>query len=197
MTKIVRLPRKPRKSGPSKAISRKDYMNLKTLMDSPRDRLLLSLMALCIRIGDVLNIKVKDCYDAKMVPRTQAHITEGKTNKPRLIDLSPIQVPLNTYAAEAKRLNLQPDDVLFWSKKGPLRRQSVNRILEQHRQTLGLEQLSPHSLRKYQARYLILEVGIPITVISKMLNHSHVKITEIYADIQQSDVQHAYDNMAV
>ncbi|MFC0139792.1 tyrosine-type recombinase/integrase [Erwinia mallotivora] len=145
---------------------------------------------LALRISDLLALTFED------VQANTLRITETKTGKVK-------QFPINDAARaiiEKRRKSNSEDIYLFQSKSNrvkaqasPVAREGVSRAFKE----AGLEvcgdsrNIGTHSARKTRAR-IIYEETKDIALVSKMLNHSSIKVTEIYLDITQDDVNNSY-----
>lgn len=74
----------------------------------------------------------------------------------------------------------------------PVARESVSRAFKEAGERVCKDlNVGTHSARKTRSR-LMYEAGESLAVISKMLNHSSIHITELYLDIRQDDVNNSY-----
>lgn len=109
----------------------------------------------------------------------------GKGRRERVIPLcdSATQKILNDYwHCYIKKRN--PRDAFFLNKKGwPLPAQSVRRIIKKYaKQFCNSELITPHMFRHTIAT-LLLENGVDIRNIQKLLGHSSLAVTEIYTHV--------------
>lgn len=145
---------------------------------------------MALRISDLLALT----FEA--VQGNTIRITESKTGKVK-------QFPINDAARAIieKRRAANPDDVfLFQSKsnrvKGsakPVTREAVSRAFKAAGEEVcgDSRNVGTHSARKTRAR-IIYEDTKDIALVSKMLNHSSIRVTETYLDIRQDDVNKSY-----
>ena len=141
-----------------------------------------------LRISDLLSIKMDD--ERLDVSRGLFYLTEIKTGKKQVATFPPeLMVSMIN-----KRKALHPEhEYLFQSPsnrakaiRSPVSIRSVNRALEQAAKSLKLDgKFSSHALRKGFATAL-LEKGVPIETISKLLNHSSITTTQKYLDVGYS-----------
>jgi integrase len=159
------------------------------------------LLGRCIRVGCVLRILTIDhVYDPAGRPRDVVGWNEEKTKKWRTLALpggSRLREGLERYWASVA--DLPRTAPLFYGKKTgqELHDKGVKKLLAEFVGRRGIEQCSPHSFRKYGGRYLYFQCGIEIEVISVLLNHSSVRETRIYLDIQAKDVARAETQLVV
>ncbi|WP_034940909.1 tyrosine-type recombinase/integrase [Erwinia mallotivora] len=144
---------------------------------------------LALRISDLLALTFED------VQANTLRITETKTGKVK-------QFPINDAARAIieKRRKENPEDVyLFQSKSNrvkaqasPVAREGVSRAFKAAGERVCKDlNVGTHSARKTRAR-IIYEETRDIALVSKMLNHSSIKVTEIYLDIRESEVHQSY-----
>lgn len=145
---------------------------------------------MALRVSDLLSLTFES------VQGSTIRIVETKTGKVK-------QFPINDAARAIieKRRRDNPEDVyLFQSKSNrvkaqasPVAREGVSRAFKE----AGLEvcgdsrNIGTHSARKTRAR-IIYEDTKDIALVSKMLNHSSIRVTELYLDIRQDDVNNSY-----
>ena len=133
-----------------------------------RDRLILELQARCgMRIGEVLNLRVTDITDRKLMVR------QPKSGKD-------IEVAFMTESI-AKRLSeyvrgcqYDPESRIF-----PICYSSALSMVRKLGEKIGI-QIRPHALRRYSATYASRN-GVPLEVVSKiLLRHQDLKTTQMY-----------------
>ena len=160
-----------------------------------RMMIIVGLMAQCLRIGDILSLSIKDMYTPNGIPRDKFDIVEGKTKKLRTVFIGEkMQQLLITHYPTIKN---KKGGYMFYSTKrpqAPLTQQGVRFILsyftDSARGQNQIEQVSPHSFRKYGARKMY-ENGTPVGTICKYLNHSSESVTYRYICITPQDIQQA------
>lgn len=152
------------------------------------------LMGRCIRIGDVLtSLKIDSVYGPAGEVHGEISFQEQKTGKPRLIRTNNSPRLLEALAGYFPSIREFPRNrPLFYGLKTcePLHDKGVKFLLAPFVGKIGIRQCSPHSFRKYGAKRLWLQ-GIEIETISQILNHSSVKETRVYLDIQPKEVERA------
>ena len=142
---------------------------------------------LALRISDLLSLTYDD------VKRDTLIIREGKTKKHR-------EIIINNSARKYidKRRRRYPNDrYLFQSKsitlKGtvkPINRDYVSKQFKQVGDEMGIR-FNTHSMRKTRG-YVMHNDGVPLAMISKILNHSSEEITLRYIGIEQEDINSTY-----
>lgn len=136
------------------------------------------LFATGVRVSELCGLNVKD------VDLTRACIMVwGKGAKERLLYIGNTEVlnALKQYLGLAER---SADSPLFLNRRGSrLSEQSVRLILRKYEQKAHLTlHVTPHMFRHSFAT-LLLEEGVDIRYIQKMLGHSSIVTTQIYTDV--------------
>jgi integrase/recombinase XerC len=195
--KPLRTPRKPRDL--PHFLSTEE---LGKLLDAPpatqpmglRDRAILeTLYSAGLRVSELVGLNDEDLDTAAGVARIR-----GKGRKERLS-------PLGSFALKAidrwlKVRQLSPELVktpkrpMFTNKFGKrLTTRSVERLLEKHLQTAGLDRrTTPHTLRHSFATHL-LDRGADIRSVQELLGHKSLGTTQIYTHLSTAGLRKAYE----
>jgi site-specific recombinase XerD len=134
-----------------------------------------------LRVSEVVNLRVRDIDSGRMV----INIMEAKGKKDRVVPLSPV---LLGYLRQYFRV-YHPKDYLF-EGQGKLQysTRSVQEILKKSKQKAGIrKQGSVHALRHSYATHL-LDKGVDITYIQKLLGHHDLKTTLRYLHVTVRDL---------
>ncbi|MDH5202485.1 MAG: site-specific integrase [Nitrospirota bacterium] len=133
-----------------------------------RDRLILELQARCgLRVGEVLNLKVSDVSQRKLM------LQEPKSGREVEVAFMPehIAVRLADYIASR---NLSPNDRVFG-----ICYTTARNLVTKLGQKLNVR-ISPHDLRRHSATYASRN-GVPLEIISKViLRHQDLKTIQVY-----------------
>ena len=172
--KKVRQPRRKRLPVP---IAWNDGHRLIAAIRKPGYQLCCSFMlALGLRIGDVLALTVQSINATQMIVRVI-----GKGNKERILPLpQTLLVALRSFWATHRHPHL-----LFPNRNGtaPLCEQSLRNAFNNARDSLGINKnITPHSLRHGFATHL-LENGVDIRIVQMLLGHASISSTEIYTHL--------------
>jgi len=172
--KKVRQPRRKRLPVP---IAWEDGHRLIAALRKPSYRLCCSLMlALGLRIGDVLALTVQSIDSTQMIVRVI-----GKGNKERILPLpQTLLVALRSFWRTHRHRRL-----LFPNRNGtaPLCENSLRNAFTKARDSLGINKnITPHSLRHGFATHL-LENGVDIRLVQMLLGHASLSSTEIYTHL--------------
>jgi integrase/recombinase XerD len=142
-----------------------------------KHKTILSTIYSCgLRISEALELRLEDIdFAAKRV-----HIQEGKGKKDRYVPLSEIQAKvmrkyLSVYA---------PTGYLFEGVHGgKYSTTSIRSVVKRSARAAGIsKRVTPHTLRHSFATHM-LEQGVNLRYIQKVLGHSQSKTTEIYTHI--------------
>lgn len=165
---------------------------------SPAVRLALRLeLATAQRKGEVVGARRAELDMAENVWTIPAE--RSKNGKAHRVPLSPFAVDIINQAialadtqaeARAGRLGLseiaEPEWLFPSPRDGrPITPESVNHALRNARSTIGIEDVTPHDLRR-SAASAMASLGINRLVISKVLNHVETGVTAVYD-------RHGYD----
>jgi integrase len=129
------------------------------------------------RIQDILDLKVK------RVKNSHINIRENKTDKEKsALIQKPLRDELDRYIS-----GMSDEDYLFPSQKGenkPISRVQAYRILNEVAQSLGLEMVGCHTMRKTYG-YWHYQQFHDVILLQKWFNHSAPSVTLRYIDVDQ------------
>lgn len=133
-----------------------------------RDRLILELQARCgLRVGEVLNLKVSDVAQRKLM------LQEPKSGREVEVAFMPEHIAIRLADYIASR-NLSPNDRVFG-----ICYTTARNLVTKLGQKLNVK-ISPHDLRRHSATYASRN-GVPLEIISKViLRHQDLKTTQVY-----------------
>ena len=148
-----------------------------------------------LRVSDLLSLNVGDVIDDKGNIKDRVTLREKKTGKTK-------NFPIGDSSKKALREYLAEDDMplsepLFPSRKGnkPITRVQAYRILNDVARAVGIkEKIGTHTLRKTFG-YHAYKMGMDLSVIQKLLNHSSPSVTLAYIGITQDDLDDVYLNL--
>ncbi|MFP4462079.1 MAG: site-specific tyrosine recombinase/integron integrase [Thermotogota bacterium] len=173
-----------------KVLSKKE---IKVMIKNTRNikhRLLIKLLySTGLRLQELVNLKRED-IDFK---RKLINVNRGKGRKDRVTLLSEsIKEDLIEYLARTE-FNTR---YLFEGRKGKYSKKSVQKILETQGKHIN-KKVTPHMLRHSFATHL-LEAGVDIRYIQRLLGHANVDTTEVYTYVSTrhiSKIQNPLDNL--
>lgn len=158
-----------------------------------RDLLILEMLyGTGVRVGELVNIKVKD-IDLS----TKSILILGKGNKERIVTYGEYcSDALITYLNDGyHRLNIKNEEYLFLNKNGGvITERGVRYVLEQIIKRTSLNKnISPHMLRHSFATHLLNE-GCDLITVQKLLGHESIKATQIYTHVTTDRLKEVYYN---
>lgn len=144
--------------------------------------MLMTIYGAGLRVSETANLKLGD-IDSK---RMQIHIYQGKGKKDRYTILSEANLSILRKYWELYR----PDYWMFPGvpKDKPISTRTIQKLFQNSRVKVGIKkQVSVHSLRHSFATHL-LEFGVDIYHIQKLMGHSSIKTTSIYIHLKRDDI---------
>ena len=176
-----------------------EYNELEELFSVPdkraalgqRDLLLLEMLyATGVRVGELVNIKVKDIdFGRKNI------LILGKGNKERYVTYGEYcEEILNLYLKDGYiTLNYKHNENLFLNNRGDaLTERGVRYILDQLIQKTSInKKISPHMIRHSFATHL-LNAGCDLLTVQKLLGHESIKATQIYTHVTTDHLKEVY-----
>ena len=132
-----------------------------------------------MRASEIINLKWPDID----FNRNIIHIKLAKGNKDRIVMLSP------KLKKNLKRLDIEKKGHLFkTNRNSKYSLRTIELIVKKAAEKAGINKhVTPHTLRHSFATHL-LEHGIDIRYIQKLLGHSDIKTTMIYTNVSKKDI---------
>ena len=154
-----------------------------------RDRAMIELMyATGLRVSELASLKTVD-VDIYM-GLVACH---GKRSKERQVPVGKSAIHwLQQYMAIRASYGNANSLYLFVQGGRPLTRQMVWTVIKRYAEKLGLENISPHTLRHSFATHL-LQHGADSRSVQALLGHSDISTTQIYTHITDRHLRAAYD----
>jgi integrase/recombinase XerD len=155
-----------------------------------RDRAMLELMyAAGLRVSELVSLKqaevdlhagVVNCY--------------GKGSKERRVPIGKSAIGwLQRYTTAKAAYGRSAYPNLFLHRGKPLTRQLAWAMIKTYAEKIGLENVSPHTLRHSFATHL-LQHGADSRSVQALLGHSDISTTQIYTHITDQHLRAAYDH---
>jgi site-specific recombinase XerD len=186
------IPRPKKREALPKVISKNDIAKLFSKVDNPKHLLMLKLCyGMGLRVSEIVNLKIANIDSRRML----VHIESAKGKKDRYVTLpSSILEDLRNYYRAYR-----PKTYLFEGQNGgQYAIRSVQVIFKNAMQKAKVNKtVGIHGLRHSYATHL-LECGTDMYFIQKLLGHSSIKTTEIYAKVsnrQLSNIKSPLDDL--
>ena len=158
---------------------------VKRLIDSTQNikhRLILKILYGCgLRVSELVNLRKNDFnFDEKLI-----HIKLAKGRKDRFV-----RIPDSIIDKMKSYSNINDSDISFPSNRGgKLTTKTIQLIIKNSARKAGIKKnVHPHTLRHSFATHL-LEQGIDLRVIQKLLGHSDIKTTQIYLSVSNQVIK--------
>ena len=155
-----------------------------------RDRAILELMYACgLRVSEAVDLKIADVeLDAGILT------CKGKGGKTRKIPIGTSAVEwLKSYLVlRRKKENFEIQNLFVTPSGRPLTRQAIFNFIKEYAEKIGLEGVSPHTLRHSFATHLIQNAA-DVRSVQQMLGHADISTTQIYTHITDSHLRKSYE----
>ena len=155
-----------------------------------RDRAMLELMyAAGLRVSELVTLK-----HAEVDVHGGVVNCHGKGSKERRVPVGKSAIHwLQQYEAIKAGYGKSPYPNLFLHRGKPLTRQLAWTMIKTYAERIGLDHVSPHTLRHSFATHL-LQHGADSRSVQALLGHSDISTTQIYTHITDRHLRAAYDN---
>lgn len=155
-----------------------------------RDRAILELMYACgLRVSEAVDLRISDVeLDAGILS------CKGKGSKTRKIPIGTSAVEwLKSYLVLRRRKENNELQNLFVTALGrPLNRQIIFLFIKEYAEKIGLQDVSPHTLRHSFATHLV-QNSADIRSVQQMLGHADISTTQIYTHITDAHLRKTYE----
>lgn len=193
---VFRLRYLPRSQSLPRHLTEVESQHLETFLrqrlDTPDPRLRLENACLFLLLHS--GLRAGECVDVRFqdldLPGQRLIVRQGKGQRDRLVYLSEITCQaIQIYLQDSPR---QPHDFLWLKKNGkPFSTDWLRNHVAKVGKAAGIEHLFPHRLRHTCATRL-LNAGMDITRIQKLLGHKLISTTMIYARVHDATVEADY-----
>src|SRR6267142_1997354 len=155
-----------------------------------RNRAMLELMyAAGLRVSELVTLK-----QAEVDVHGGVVNCHGKGSKERRVPVGKSAIHwLQQYEAIKAGYGKSPYANLFLHRGKPLTRQLAWSMIKTYAEKIGLDHVSPHTLRHSFATHL-LQHGADSRSVQALLGHSDISTTQIYTHITDRHLRTAYDN---
>ena len=176
---------------PRHSLTRFQLEKLRRVCKTKRDLALIDVLySTGCRIAELANMKFSDM---DQLNHSIEIIGKGKKHNTVYLNVN-AQISLNDYMKERQG----DSDYIFVGIRKPYRKmseRSIQHVLEGLQGKVNFK-VSPHILRHTSAT-LALQSGMPITQVQKMLGHSSVATTQIYAETSQEEVEQSHKRYVI
>ena len=155
-----------------------------------RNRAILELMYACgLRVSEAVNLKLSDIdVDAGILTCT------GKGGKTRRVPMGKSAVEwLKKYLiVRREKENVEINNIFISFLGKPINRQEIFKFIKEYAKEIGLQDVSPHTLRHTFATHLI-QNSADIRSVQQMLGHADISTTQIYTHITDAHLRKTYE----
>lgn len=161
-------------------LSEDEVRKILTSIKNDMHRIMLATMySLGMRIGELMNLKWDNVY----LDRRQVYITQAKGVKERVIPMGEV-----LFLALSNLYKVRQSEYVFHSaiSKRKITHRNVRYVIDKGMKAAGIERkgISPHVFRHSYATHL-LEMGLDIITLKRLLGHSKIVNTELYLHVAQ------------
>ena len=145
-----------------------------------------------LRVSEMANLKVEDLYLKR--GQSSIHVKDGKGGKDRVVDIG---ANLKKHIAEFLDYRAINSPYLFPSERGErMTRSGIQQVFKKWAKRARISaHYSIHSLRHTYATNLYKASGYNLRLVQKQLGHSSPTVTQVYADVMDTDVEEALRNL--
>ena len=152
--------------------------------ENKKHKAILALLYSCsLRVSELINLKWTDIDRSRMI----INIIQAKGNKDRQVALNEPLIKIlteyhNQYKSKIYVLNGQNDSLQYSER-------SVGEVVKQLASKVGIcnKRVYTHLMRHTSATHMV-ENGVDINLIQKLLGHSNVKTTNVYLHISHNHI---------
>lgn len=180
--KPLNIPNPKRNKTIPEILTKEEVGKMISSTDNIKHKLILKILYGCgLRVSEIITLNKSDLnFNEKLI-----HIKLAKGKKDRFVKIpESLSKELESYCS------LLTEETLFPSnRKGKLTTATIQAIVENAGKKANItKRVYPHLLRHTFATHL-LEQGIDLRIIQKLLGHSDIKTTQIYTQISQQNIK--------
>ncbi len=178
----INIPHPKRNKTIPKVLNKEEIKKLIEVTKNIKHKLIIKLLYGCgFRVSEIVNLKKSDFnFNENLI-----HIKLAKGKKDRFVKIPEI---LKQNLIDYSKLN--NSEIFFSSAKGgKLTTKTIQKIIKNSSKKANIKKnISPHTLRHSFATHL-LESGVDIRIIQKLLGHSDIKTTQIYLKVSNQSIK--------
>lgn len=184
-----------------------DNTALKMMFDTPKKNkigirnitIMVLLYETAMRVSEIINLKVTDLFLNVKEPYCLVH---GKGDKERIVGLSSLAINHINNQLNLYHKNHKCEYLFYTTIKGnsnKLSSSTIETFLQKYADQVRKDypniplKVYPHMFRRSRATHLYQD-GIPLELVSRMLGHSHIDTTKIYAKPSIEMLRKAIEN---
>ncbi len=179
ITETIKRPKKENKLPTT--LSKREIKKLINEIKTEKSKLMINLMYACgFRVSELINLKISDLNFLEKI----GYIRQAKGNKDRIFNI-PDSLSEDLQHQTEKQKN---KEYLFTGQNGKLSIRNIQKIVSSAAKRAHLRGVHCHTLRHSFATHL-LENGIDIRKIQKLLGHSSLSTTQIYTHVSIEELK--------
>jgi integrase/recombinase XerD len=155
-----------------------------------RNRAILELMYACgLRVSEVCDLQYKDIdLDAGILT------CKGKGSKTRRVPVgkSAVEWVKSYLSVRRKKKGIENNNIFVSFLGTPINRQTIFLFIKEYAEKIGLEDVSPHTIRHSFATHLV-QNSADIRSVQQMLGHADISTTQIYTHITDTHLRRTYE----
>lgn len=175
-----------------------NQMDIENLLNVPdtsteiglRDRAILELMYACgLRVSETVDLKISDVdVDAGILT------CKGKGSKTRKVPIgkSAIEWLKKYLILRRQKENVEISNIFVTFAGRPINRQTIFLFIKEYAKKIGLEDVSPHTLRHSFATHLVQNQA-DVRSVQQLLGHADISTTQIYTHITDTHLRKTYE----
>lgn len=155
-----------------------------------RNRAILELLYACgLRVSELCTLQFND-IDLDLGILT----CKGKGGKTRRVPIGKSAIEwLKSYLAlRRKKENIEINNIFVSFLGSPVNRQTIFLFIKEYAEKIGLQDVSPHTIRHSFATHLV-QNSADIRSVQQMLGHADISTTQIYAHITDAHLRKTYE----
>jgi integrase/recombinase XerD len=179
ITSVIKRPKKEIKI--PTVLSKNETKKLISEIKTEKSKLMVSLIYACgLRVSELINLKITDLN----FPEKIGHIRQAKGNKDRIFNIPQFLIDDLQHQIQKQK----DKEYLFVGRNGKLSTRNIQKIVSSAAKRARLKNVHCHTLRHSFATHL-LEDGVDIRKIQKLLGHSNLATTQIYTHISTEELK--------